>query len=256
MSMKNENWRIWDRAEGYGELFFKRATGQLEEMESSKALCKVISGFYEKGMKLADIGCGVGHYLRSLRKRLDRNIDYTGIDATDNYIALARKAFPRNARFLSGDILDLPLENDSFDIVMSNNVILHLPPPPRKAIGELIRISRKYVVIRTLFGVRNYIIKEIGDKSDAGDYEQDEPVAITDEETLENYNYCNIYTEDYLRSVVRFLDSSADIEIIHDDMWKPFDNTELTAETGTRVVGDFQVSGNLLLDWRFLVIRI
>ena len=227
------NTRDW--AKGYGELLFKRATGQLEEMESSKALCKIISNFYQRSMKLADVGCGAGHYLRSLRKRLDKDIDYTGIDARDYYIALAKKAFPQNAKFQLGDIFDLPFENDSFDIVMCNNVILHLPPAPQKAIEELIRISMKYVVIRTIFGERGYIIKGIPRKNEAG-------------------LFFNMYTEDYLRSVIQSIDSNADIKIIDDDMWKPFDNRKLTTKTGTRVIGDYQVSGNLLFDWKFIVI--
>jgi len=33
-----ENWRIWDKDKEYGDLFFKRAIGELPEMESSKAL--------------------------------------------------------------------------------------------------------------------------------------------------------------------------------------------------------------------------
>ena len=114
--MENENWRVWEGASEYGELLFKRATGELDEMESSKALCKIISTFYEKGMKIADVGCGAGHYLRSLRNRVDKAIDYTGIDATENYISLAKKAFPQMATFKIGDILDLPFDNDFFDI--------------------------------------------------------------------------------------------------------------------------------------------
>ena len=73
--MESKSGKIWNRDKEYGDYFFKRATGQLEEMESSKALCGIISEFYEKGMSLLDVGCGAGHYLRSLRKRLDEDID-------------------------------------------------------------------------------------------------------------------------------------------------------------------------------------
>ena len=249
---QNENWRIWGRYEKYGELLFKRATGELEEMESSKALCKVIDSFYQKGMKLADVGCGAGHYLRSLRKRLDNDIDYTGFDATDHYIALAKKAFPQNANFKLGDILDLPCENDSFDIVMCNNVILHLPPEIRKPIKELIRISRKYIVIRTVFGKRNYIIKEISDHNDL-DCKSSEIAAVANEETMVDFNYFNMYTEDYLRYVIQSIASNVDVRLIDDNMWESFDNTDFR-RTGTKVLVDHQVSGNLLLDWKFIII--
>jgi 2-polyprenyl-3-methyl-5-hydroxy-6-metoxy-1,4-benzoquinol methylase len=252
--VKNDNWRVWNRDDGYGELLFKRATGQLEEMESSKALCKVMTSFYQKGMTVADVGCGAGHYLRSLRTRLDVDIDYTGIDATDRYIALAKKAFPRNATFLSGDIFGLPFESESFDIVINNNVILHLPPPPKKAIEELIRIARKYVVIRTVFSERNYVIKEIRNTDALGTCELDGHAAADDEGNAKHFNYFNMYTKGYLRSVIHTIDPHVDIKIIDDDMWKTFDNRELTSQTGTKVIGDYQVSGSLLLDWKFIVI--
>ena len=169
--MSEEQWDFWENYKQYGDLFYKRATGELEEMESSKALCQVLARFYRKGMKVADIGCGGGHYLRSLRQRIDPEIDYTGIDATAYYIQCAQQAFPEIAdHFHIGDIFDLSVEDGTFDIVINNNVLLHLPPPPTKAFAELIRISRKYVVIRTIFGERNYIIKEIRPQEEG--YEQ------------------------------------------------------------------------------------
>ena len=253
--MNDANWRIWNYDEGYGELLYKRATGKLAEMESAKALCKVISGFYQRGMKLADVGCGAGHYLRSLRTRIDKDIDYTGIDATDYYIALAKKAFPHNAKFQVGDVLKLPFDNDSFDVVMCNNLILHLPPPPQKAIDELIRISSKYIVIRTVFGERNYIVKELRHKNEAGHGDPNETAVSTSTLPLENFTYFNMYTEEYLRSVIQSINSHSDIKIIADEMWKAFDNRELRTQTGTRVMADYQVSGNLLLSWKFIVIK-
>ena len=239
---KSNKWP-WHEPSGYGELFYKRATGENEEMESSKALCKILLPLYEEGNKVADIACGAGHYLRSLRLRLDENIDYTGVDATKNYITYAKKAFPENAEFKFGYVTELPLKDSSFDIVMCNNLILHLPPADvQEAVKELMRTSKKYIVIRTIFGERNYIIKEVNDTSNG----------------LDDYNYCNMYTEEYLQSMIQSIDPSADIKVITDDMWKDsfFDNRDETTVTGTIASEEYQhqVSGNLLLDWKFIVI--
>ena len=237
-----------------GNYYLKELPGRLEEMESSKALCKILSGFYKEGMKLVDVGCGAGHYLRSLRKRLDNDIDYTGIDATEHYVALAKKAFPQNEKFQLGDIFDLPCENDSFDIVICNNLILHLPPQILKPIEELIRISSKYIIIRTVFGKRNYIIKEINDNDELY-FKSNEFKAVSDNKTMLDFNYFNIYTEDYLRFVIQSIPLDVDIEVrvIDDNIWKSFDNTDFR-RTGTRALGDHQISGSLLLDWKFVVI--
>jgi len=261
MQKKINNWRIWKKNPSYGEKLYKRATGKLDEMESSKALSRTLSSFYKPKMKLLDVGCGVGHYLRSFRLRLDKNIDYTGVDATEYYIQLAKKAFNKNHQnFFVGDVLNLPFKDNSFDIVICNNLILHLPPPPIKAISELIRVSKNYVVIRTVFGERNYIIKEV--KSPYNDDQLKTFFKKTKEIINKNgepflYNFFNIYTEQYLKDIIRKTNKDIKIKIVKDDKWKIFGNKkEAKGETtATRVIDKKQVSGNLLLDWRFIILK-
>lgn len=250
-----DNWRIWNQDKAYGDLLYKRATGDLDEMESSKALCKILSPFYENRMKVLDVGCGTGHYLRSLRLQIDENIDYTGVDATEYYVRLARKAFGDASRFLCGDIYNLQVKDNSFDIVICNNLILHLPPPPIKPISELIRVSSKYIVIRTVFGERNYTIKEVRSYDDKI---QGLPIRegnlIDQEGKPLAYNYFNMYTEQYFRDIVADINENIGIKIVRDDYWNRFDNTAVGGKTATKVIGGKQVSGNLLLDWRFIVL--
>ena len=250
-----DNWRIWNKAKDYGDLLYKRAIGDLNEMESSKALCRILSSFYEKRMKVLDVGCGAGHYLRSIRLRIDEDIDYTGVDATEYYVNLARTAFADAARFLRGDIYNLPFEDNSFDIVICNNLILHLPPPPIKPVSELVRTSSKYIVVRTVFAERNYIIKEV-----RSSYGEKQGLSIRDGNLIDSkgeplaYNYFNMYTEKYFRDIVADINEKIDMKIVPDDNWSSFDNTAVAGKTATKVISGKQVSGNLLLDWRFLVL--
>jgi ubiquinone/menaquinone biosynthesis C-methylase UbiE len=161
----NDNWYIWNHDKTYQDTMQKRASGELPEMESAKALCEVLKPYYQPGMTLADIGCGGGHYLRSLRARLDPDISYTGVDATESYIRMAKEAFPEMS-FLVGDVYELPFADSSFDVVTCCNLVSFLPPPPIKALEELVRIARKYVIVRVTIGTRNYIIKEIRSSQD------------------------------------------------------------------------------------------
>ncbi len=246
-----DNWRIWDERSDYGELLYRRAIGELEEMESSKALCDLLKPIYQEGWSVADIGCGAGHYLRSLRKRVDENIQYTGIDATARYIELASKAFPEKASFRVGDICSIPAKDQEFDLVVNSNVLLHLPPPLNKPIRELLRISSKYVVIRTVFGHQNYIIKELGPKKpDASGQTQ----IVKREDQLGAFNYFNLYTETYIRETIEEASPNARVEIISDTSWKNIDNRPLTDISGTTILDRHQISGNILLDWRFVII--
>ena len=89
--MADKKIRFWENHENYGLLFKKRASGELPEMESSKALSKVIKENYSKGEKILDAGCGSGHYLRSLIKANIDQIKYTGCDVTERYINFAKE---------------------------------------------------------------------------------------------------------------------------------------------------------------------
>lgn len=253
------NWKIWDKMPDYGNTLFKRATGDLEEMQSSISLCNHVAEIYRKGMRLLDVGCGAGHYLRSLRNRIDQHVDYTGVDATSQYVELAKRAF-NDVNFLIGDIQGLPLNNNQFDIVMANNVLLHLPPPPTKALSELIRVSRKYVIVRTVCGERSYIIKEVrtqGEKcAKAGSQHQtgDEFDLFDSEGNPKSFNFFNMYTEQYLRTALHSISDELKVNIIKDSSGY-FDNRKVGGDTATYVSDGKQISGNLILDWRFILIE-
>ena len=66
-----------------------------------------------------------------------------------------------------------------------------------------------------------------------------------------------MYSEQYIKDTVSKIDKDAKIKIVKDNNWKEFDNRELAGETptGTRVINKQQVSGNLILDWRFIIVQ-
>jgi ubiquinone/menaquinone biosynthesis C-methylase UbiE len=252
-AVMNENWRVWNINKTYGETLKKRADGSLSEMESSKAVCNLLKPYYTKGMTIADVGCGAGHYLRSLKKRIDQNIDYTGIDATPYYLELAKETFP-GVSFVKGDIFNIPFPDYKFDIAICNNVLLHLPPPPIKPIYELIRIAKKYVIIRTVFGARNYIIQEIREPKEI-EMRFEMHSLIKEDGTPESYNYFNMYSDEYIFSVINSIDKQLKVSIVEDRFYSEFDNTKIGSQSATKVENGKQISGNLILDWRFIVIE-
>jgi len=143
-----------------------------------------------------------------------------------------------------------------YDIVVNNNVLLHLPPPPTKPLEELIRLSKKYVIIRTLVGRSNYIIKDIRPDNTGSRAQENlsEHELVTAEDELPYFNYYNMYTAQYFRETIQAIDPDVRIEIIKDDMWQPFDDMSLATQTGTKTVGDTQIAGNLLMDWHFIIL--
>ena len=50
------------------KIYYERAIGKSPEMESSKALAKILKKYVNENDKVADIGCACGHYYYSLKK--------------------------------------------------------------------------------------------------------------------------------------------------------------------------------------------
>ena len=230
----------WKNDKEYGTLFYKRATGELPEMECSKSLSEEIKKIYSPKMSILDVGCGVGHYLRSFRKRVDKNIIYTGVDITERYIKLAQKIFP-TARFKVGDALDLPFPSNSFNIVFSNNLIQHMALPLNKFISELIRVSKTYVILRYPSAKDNYIIKEAP--------------AIDEKGNLKDWFYLNLYTDEYIKKVVG---KNLKIDTILDNSGGTLKGiTNNNDQTALRLYNNKlqQVSGSIILNFKYLIIR-
>lgn len=93
------------------------------------------------GMDVLDVGCGPGTITLELA-RLTSPGRTIGIDAADEVIEAARTlggdASPSPAEFRSGDVMQLALPDDSFDLVHAHQVMQHLADP----IGALREMAR------------------------------------------------------------------------------------------------------------------
>lgn len=98
---------------------------------------------------LADIGCGPCHWSRLLYPYLRSPARFAGLDRDAAWVARGeqsfRRAFPNVApellTFAQGDATQIPLPDDSFDVVTCQTVLMHLPRP-LDALGKMLRILR------------------------------------------------------------------------------------------------------------------
>ncbi|MDP4182527.1 MAG: class I SAM-dependent methyltransferase [Bacillota bacterium] len=248
--MENKNWSVWDREKAYGEIFYKRASGILPEMESSKRMALEVKNVIKPDDKILDVGCGAGHYLRSLKREIKEDFRYVGIDKTSYYIELAKRAYGMDCRaqFAVSDVFSIDFEENTFDIVMCNNLLLHLPSI-EKPLSEIIRVAKRKVLIRFLCGERSFRIKDINPESEAYD-ENGEPF---------EFSYLNIYSASYIESLIRSQKKALRWEIEPDIA---FDRQGILnsvdehkkAYNSTKIIGDFQVNGYVLLPWTILKI--
>ena len=89
------------------------------------------------GQKVLDVCCGTGLAAMAAQAK---GAQVTGIDISEEMIALAR-ARNGGCRFQTGDAESLPFEAATFDAVICNFGLYHLPAPDR-AIGEGSRVLR------------------------------------------------------------------------------------------------------------------
>jgi len=117
--------------------------------------------------KVLDAGCGEGFTLDRLRKE-KIGIEFVGIDNSAVAINLGKKLFPGFVLKVD-DIYNLSFDDSSQDLVLCTEVLEHLKEPER-AIKELIRVSKKYIVLSVpnepFFSFRNLLkgkhIKRLG----------------------------------------------------------------------------------------------
>jgi len=112
-----------------------------------------------------DVGCGEGFTLNKLKEnKILRQSSgqvgkrYEGIDYSEEAISLGKKAYP-SLHIIQGNIYDLKYKDNSFDLVICSEVLEHLENP-QKALRELVRVSRKYILLSVpnepLFYLFNY----------------------------------------------------------------------------------------------------
>jgi ubiquinone/menaquinone biosynthesis C-methylase UbiE len=245
-----EKWQTWDNDKDYGQVLYQRAIGELPEMESSKAAAKILKAYMREGYRILDVGCGAGHYLRSYRREIKSDFSYTGLDATKNYIALAKKAFKGQQRvnFTTGDVYKIDYKSNNFDIAVSNNLLQHLPSI-QKPIEELCRVAKRMVILRMLVGERSFIIKEICNRGKEFNNSGEPQV----------FNFFNIYSKDYMHYLLSKIKKVKEFKISEDTQFNPRHiqqsvNENKGAYDVTTVMGKWQVNGYILEPWAFVVI--
>lgn len=246
--------RLFKRRMKYGELLYKRATGELPEMESMKSAARQLRDVIRAGDEILDVGCGAGHYLYSLRKLLQESFTYTGVDNTPEFLDLARQAYAGidGVDFINGDTYNLPLADKSKDVVMSCNLLLHLPQI-QKPLAEFIRVARRFILIRTLIGKRSFIIQDVHAREGDEFNDVGEPIA---------YHLYNIYSEEYVRYTLKKLGAKK-VEIYPDTDFIPenivsgvHEYTDKDASDVTTMLGEYQVNGYILQPWAFVKIQL
>ena len=85
-----------------------------------------------------DAGCGTGFYLKLMR---DRGFRTTGLDISENMLAVARTRLTGSANLVQGDVSSLPVRSRSHDIMLIARVLTHVGDL-RAAMREAARVIK------------------------------------------------------------------------------------------------------------------
>lgn len=97
------------------------------------------------GDTILDLGSGAGNDVFVARSIVGDKGKVIGLDFTDEMLAKANRNLEKlgfdNVKFIKGDIEDMPIENQTVDVVISN-CVLNLVPDKKKAFTEINRVLK------------------------------------------------------------------------------------------------------------------
>ena len=104
----------------------------------------------KKSMKVLDVACGPGIVSEKI---MERNAIPVGIDFSPEMIKIAKLSYPQ-IEFHEGDAQELLFDDATFDCVVMNFGMLHLPQP-LQAMKEAWRVLRKGIFAFTVWSPSN-----------------------------------------------------------------------------------------------------
>jgi len=92
-----------------------------------------------RDQRLLDAGCGAGEYVEAFAQR---GADAFGVEFNTGKVRQYLVRHPGSRRVIQGDLVAVPFANDSFDIIVLNEVLEHTPDQ-MGALREMRRLLRK-----------------------------------------------------------------------------------------------------------------
>ena len=157
-----------------------------------------LSTFVHDRDSILDIGCGNG---RLYQLFTDLSIAFTGIDIAEGLIEIAKEKYPK-ARFVVGDMVSLPFEDQEFDVVFSLVAFHHLPDEESqlKSLAEMGRQLKKggKIILLNWNAYSDWVSEKLkkGDYKELGDHLFEVPWKTQKKENLGNRIYYGFTLEE------------------------------------------------------------
>jgi len=153
-NLKDDWGKVWERADMF------------EINENEPALIKVsaILSKYKKGSRVLDAGSGLGQWIFYCQKKC---FDSYGIEIVPKAVERCKEYSKRvklEAKFLAGDVRNMPFAGNFFDVILSFGTIEHFPET-YQAIREYYRTIKPggtcFITTPNIYSARTFITRPI-----------------------------------------------------------------------------------------------
>jgi SAM-dependent methyltransferase len=106
-----------------------------------------------------EVGCGLGHNLMAIDAKVRAGLE-PNLAAREE----ANVTHPQ-ITVMDGDAADLPYWENSFDLVLTCGLLIHISPGQiRKVVGEIARVTKRYVLLIEYAAVEEEAVEYRGEK--------------------------------------------------------------------------------------------
>ena len=150
--MANDTQQIQTWTSDFGREYTDRNPQSIEAMEalyaeqwgvSRRAINEESLAPVDRSARILEVGSNVGTQLRLLQSMGFTNLH--GIEIQEYAIAKARE-LSEGIEFTHASALELPFEDDSFDLVFTSGVLIHISPADLgTVIDQMVRCSRRWI---------------------------------------------------------------------------------------------------------------
>lgn len=126
----------------------------------------IIGSLINDGESVLDLGCGPGWNLEHFREYGPHISAYKGTDLSLRFVRVASKRPGNQGNFEVGDIRDVNEKEDSWDVVILQDVLEHTNGY-EKPVREALRVARKRVIVVFWRQMENVVTKT-NDDTDKG----------------------------------------------------------------------------------------
>lgn len=116
----------------------------------------------KEGMKILEVGCGSGAFTTFVARAVGNKGEVFALDIQPEMLKQIESKLKRqenkdiqNIRLIEGDALNMPFEDDSFDLVYSITVFQEIPDK-NKALKEMKRVLKPNGILATLENSMNF----------------------------------------------------------------------------------------------------